>query len=154
MSKGMKGKGKRSLPVLNGSKCNVTDSSILAKRAKAEVNGGLNTKYNFEISEHLQQQTLKENLRKSWESKEENSDHEFGNELTLIKDPFNCCIVKNVISTEAESSWMMTSLIDELEGQEFVEKNNDLYKFVQSGELKCCKDSVIEAMRNLLIEKV
>ena len=82
MSKKLKGKGKRSVADTNG--VIITD----VKRSKVTCE--------FKISEYLLQPELQNSLKEAWLSNE-NHDFEINKSITLIKDPFNCLIVKNVI---------------------------------------------------------
>ena len=143
MSKRMKGTGKRSMSNVNG---NAGDS---AKRVKDE--DGNRNLYNFKMSDVLLQQHLKKELKTSWES-DEATDFELNKKtVTLIKDPFNCLIVKNLIGND---SLLIEALIDDLQNQTFVPKNNDLYKFVQSCELNGTKNSAIQGIRRCLLGQV
>ena len=109
MSKKLKGKGKRSVTDTNG--VNITD----VKRSKATCE--------FKISEYLLQPEVQNTLKDAWLSNE-NHDFEINKSITLIKDPFNCLIVKNIINNDSS----IEALVDDLQNLKFVSKNNDLYK--------------------------
>ena len=135
MSKKLKGRGKRSVDNANGS-LNGT-----AKRSKDVCV--------FSISEILLHQELKNSLKHAWTSNKTN-DFEFNKSVTLIKDPFNCLIIKNLI----HNATAIESLTEDLQNLNFVSKNNDLYKFVQSCDLKNTQISTLEGIRGFLSHQV
>jgi Rps23 Pro-64 3,4-dihydroxylase Tpa1-like proline 4-hydroxylase len=135
MSKKLKGRGKRSVGNANGS------INGNAKRSKDGCD--------FNISETLLQQELKDSLKNAWTSNK-TKDFELNKSVTLIKDPFNCLIVKNVI----HNSSAIEGLTDDLQNLKFMSKNNDLYKFVQSSDLKSKQSSAIEGIRVFLKNQV
>ena len=49
------------------------------------------------------------------------------NDAVLYVEPFSCCILPNFVKDDH----FLQGLKDELLGQIFIEKNNDLYKFQQ-----------------------
>jgi len=60
--------------------------------------------------------------------------------VELLRDPFQCCVLKNFISVNNSSasessedltSNFLSSLVTELLKLKFYEKNNDLYQFRQ-----------------------
>ena len=140
MSNSTKGKGKRSR-----SKCK---SGEQVKRTKGE--NGLKHSFNFQLSEFLLQPSLKQGLKQGWNA-DQNSVSEFLDQsVLLIKDPFTCLSLKNFFSKDSS----IRGLIDELENQELKPKNNDLYKFLQSSELKGCKNSVVRDLHQFLVTQV
>ena len=130
MSRKQKGTGKRS-----------TDSP-------ANTNGNLKKPkhaYDFRMSDKIQEKSFIKNLKEYWLS-ETKSDYETKNNVKLIKDPFNCLILKNVISND----FLLDDLKEELQNQSFVTKNNDLYKFVQSTDLKGKQGTAIKGLKEFL----
>ena len=142
MSKSMKGKGKRSVAIVKG------DSGDQIKRTKGE--NGLKHSFNFQLSESLLQPSLKQGLKQCWNADQNSVSELLDQSVLLIKDPFTCLSVKNFLSKDSS----IHGLIDELENQEIKPKNNDLYKFLQSSELKGCKDSVVRGLHQFLVNQV
>lgn len=66
--------------------------------------------------------------------------------IEIVKNPFTCTILSNFIS----NSEFLENLKESLYSLDFAEKNNDLYKFHQSNDLKKSKDPHIVALRELL----
>ena len=142
MSKSMKGKGKRSVAIVKG------DSGEQIKKTKGE--NGLKHSFHLQLSESLLQPSLKQGLKQCWKA-DQNSVSEFLDQsVLLIKDPFTCLSVNNFFSKDSS----IHELIDELENQEIKPKNNDLYKFLQSSELKRCKNPVVRGLRQFLVNQV
>ena len=69
--------------------------------------------------------------------------------LSVTSRPFNCCQMKNILEPG-----FMESLKEEIQGLELKEKNNDLYKFHQSGELNKVKLPALQGFRNMLLEQL
>jgi len=67
--------------------------------------------------------------------------------LSLTSDPFTTCKINNVLE-----SGFLQLLRDEVCDMDFVEKNNDLYKFHQSGELNECELPHVRSLRTMLIK--
>ena len=134
MSKKLKGKGKRSSDL----------SSIPVDNTKK-----VKHVYEFKMSDQHKEKQLKENLKKKWQL-ETSSDFKINESIKLIKDPFNCLVVENLISNNS----LLDDLKNELLNQKFVTKNNDLYKFVQSPDLKGKHTSAIEGLKKLLANEV
>ena len=59
-------------------------------------------------------------------------------------------VVENLISNDS----LLDDLKNELLSQKFVTKNNDLYKFVQSPDLKGKQTSAIEGLKKFLANEV
>jgi len=64
--------------------------------------------------------------------------------------PFTCTVLEGVVEQEE----FLEELQQELEGLEFQEKNNDLYRFRQSGELAASPLPLIAALREMLVHQV
>ena len=130
-----KGKGKRSTTVTNG------DSNGHHKRVK---NGSIQ----FEFSGTLQNQQDK--LAQAWKSSDNVQDFQ---DIQLIRDPFQACVIDNVISNAGET---FGDLIQELKDVEMCDKNNDLYKFKQSvQDLKHLENSpFVSGLKEFLQTKV
>ena len=69
--------------------------------------------------------------------------------LTVTNHPFNCCQMKNILEPE-----FLEKLNHELKGLELKEKNNDLYKFHQSGELNKVQLPALQGFKNMLLEQL
>ena len=134
MSKKLKGKGKRSTDL----------SSVPVDNAKK-----VKHVYEFRMSDQHKEKQLKENLKKKWKL-ETSSDFKINESIKLIKDPFNCLVVNTLISNDL----LLDDLKNELLDQKFVTKNNDLYKFVQSPDLKGKQTSAIEGLKKFLANEV
>ncbi|XP_052776787.1 prolyl 3-hydroxylase OGFOD1-like [Mya arenaria] len=88
-------------------------------------------------------------LKESWSKRKDFSEDATG--LQLSQEPFCHCMVPGFLSEEKD----IEQLKDELMDLEFVPKNNDLYKFIQSSEdLKTSKSPMISAFRNALCTRV
>ena len=134
MSKKLKGRGKRS----NGFSETTIDNTKKSKHV-----------YEFKMSDQLLEKQLKDKLKEKWKI-ETNTDFEINNSTKLIKDPFNCLVIENLIKNEL----LLDDLKDELLHQKFVTKNNDLYKFVQSSDLKGKQTSAIQGLKQFLANEV
>ncbi|KAH8035716.1 hypothetical protein HPB51_008083 [Rhipicephalus microplus] len=69
-----------------------------------------------------------------------------GTAVELITDPFNVCLLHNLLEDEDS----VDSLVNELFDIEFHAKNNDLYKFHQSDDLQNFDTPYIRAFRQCL----
>ncbi|XP_013787947.1 prolyl 3-hydroxylase OGFOD1-like isoform X2 [Limulus polyphemus] len=69
---------------------------------------------------------------------------------TVLADPFRCCVLPNFIKDDSET--FLEALKNELVELKFTEKNNDLYKFHQSGDLKEIETPCIMVLKKLLSE--
>ena len=137
MSIRIKGKGKRS-----GDKTSNCDSKNGIKRSKET---GL-----FEISKILLEDEVKLEFKNAWSSRQKN-DFELRDKCaTVIKNPFNCMVVKDLIADEN----LIEEIKNELQCQHFHPKSNDLYKFVQSSDLKLVNSPLIKDMRTFLLQDV
>jgi len=158
-----KSKGKRSIESLengngtsgsgasNGSNSNSSSSgSANGGGRRNGVKRGKNS-LTLSMSPKLQDPDLKAALASAWKSTSEEEDTVL-DDVTVIKSPFNCCILKNVIKDEDDV--IIKRLKEELEDQDFVQKNNDLYKFLQSPELRACSDSHIEALKDFFLTQI
>ena len=63
------------------------------KKAKGGGNG-----FKFALNPDLTDASVKAEFRKMWDDSGRTEDWKSGSDLTLIKEPFNCCLMKNVIS--------------------------------------------------------
>ena len=136
MSKRLKGTGKRS-------KSNVSSNShSFAKKCK-DI-------YDFKMTEALLLEGLKNKIKEAWYSKETKDFELNDNAVTMIKHPFNCLVMKNLLSNGA----LIEGLVDELHDQKFAPKNNDLYKFAQSCDLRSNQSSAIQGLRSFLFNHV
>ena len=68
------------------------------KKAK----GGSN-RFKFQFNPDLADTVLKTEFRKVWDDSARTDDWKrAGSDVTLIKEPFNCCLMKNVISGQQQ----------------------------------------------------
>jgi len=65
---------------------------------------------------------------------------------TLITEPFRCCQLNDFVS----DAGFLDALKDELLELDFIEKNNDLYKFQQTADLGGVERPHVRALRRLL----
>ena len=131
-----KGKGKRST---NG------DSNGTQKRVKNSEN------IQYEFSPLLQNQQSE--LAQVWKEPKNAKNGEKFQDINLIRDPFQVCVIDNVIANHTDT---FKELIEELKDVEMCDKNNDLYKFKQSvKDLKHLEDSPhVTGLKNFLQTKV
>ena len=129
-----KGKGKRSKSSDNG------HPESPEKVSKVFIGSPV-----FRLSDFLIKDEIKKKLKCSWDSS--NDAFESSNsDITVIKEPFTCCALKNVLHPNES----IQELIQELKDVTFHEKNNDLYKFKQSGDLKSVDSPNVVAFRTFL----
>ena len=126
-----KGRGKRSVPrttETNGNHTNGTDS---AKRIKTTANGNGHCKRTsfLTISEELGDEKLMAEIGKAWRDGEEDVSA-VSAAVSVVKSPFTCVLAKNFAVGPLEE------LISDLQDIDFAERNNDLFKFKQSKDLK------------------
>ncbi|XP_076338734.1 prolyl 3-hydroxylase sud1 isoform X2 [Tachypleus tridentatus] len=76
----------------------------------------------------------------------------YENGETVLADPFRCCVLPNFIKDDSET--FLEALKNELLELKFIEKNNDLYKFHQSGDLKEIEMPCITVLKKLLSENI
>lgn len=110
-------------------------SSPLAKRRKESVV--------LQVNSEVLSDTTKETLKAAFAEKK--AGH-FGTSAELITDPFNVCLLHNLL----EDKGSIDSLKSELFDIEFHTKNNDLYKFHQSDDLQNFDTPYIHAFRKCL----
>lgn len=139
-----KGQGKRSKPrEQNGSAHNHG-----GKKAKSE-NGSSNYEMELHLDPHLTQDKVIEDLRKSWNN-DEDAEVEISDKILLLQKPFTTCQVRDFV----HSADAIEGLIEELAKLDFTEKNNDLYKFKQSNDLKSVNSPAIKNFKDLLAHEV
>lgn len=112
-----------------------SSSSPVSKRRKESVV----LKVNSELASHK----TKDELRAAFAEKKPGR---FGTAVELITDPFNVCLLHNLLEDEDS----VDSLVNELFDIEFYAKNNDLYKFHQSDDLQNFDTPYIRAFRQCL----
>ena len=82
-------------------------------------------------------------LRDAWTgSKDLVADNE---RMCLYSQPFPCCSLKQFVETKSRED--IGNLIQELDDLDYVQKNNDLYKFRQSGDLKNVHTPLVRQFR-------
>uniref|UniRef100_G3MPY1 uS12 prolyl 3-hydroxylase n=1 Tax=Amblyomma maculatum TaxID=34609 RepID=G3MPY1_AMBMU len=111
------------------------DTTSLSKRRKDSVVLQLNHK--------LFSDETKSNLKAAFAKREAG---QFGTAVELITEPFNVCILHNLLA----DAGCVDSLKNELFDIEFHAKNNDLYKFHQSDDLQNFDTPYIHAFRKCL----
>lgn len=82
-------------------------------------------------------------LRESWSSSKEL--HLDNDKIGLFSEPFPCCSLKQFLETKNQED--LGNLIQELDDLDYAQKNNDLYKFRQSGDLKNVHSSLLRQFR-------
>ena len=142
MSLRQKGKGKRS--AVNG-----VNGEVPQKLYKNGHHTNGHSSVHFKFSEVLQNQ--KKQLSEMWKTGKVTD--ETLKDIELIREPYQCCSLKNVIQNSKD---MMSELVRELNDVELNDKNNDLYKFKQSGkDLKHLHHSpLISGLRSMLVNDV
>ncbi|XP_037527882.1 prolyl 3-hydroxylase OGFOD1 isoform X2 [Rhipicephalus sanguineus] len=110
-------------------------SSPVSKRRKESVV--------LKVNSELTSDKTKDELRAAFAEKK--AGH-FGTAAELITDPFNVCVLHNLLEDEGS----VDSLKNELFDIEFHAKNNDLYKFHQSDDLQNFDTPYIHAFRKCL----
>jgi len=80
----------------------------------------------------------------------ESDEKETKDDISVIKHPFSCCVLENVI----EGDNFLAGLKKELQSLEFICKNNDLYKFRQSCALSSSSGPHIAQLRSLLLDQI
>lgn len=135
-----KGKGKRSN----------SDASMRNGDKKSKHSNGAKARYKMTGS--LCDTEAKKCLRQAWLGDETEAESEVivSEEVKVIKHPFTCCSVNNLVDSKEE----IEELILELQELEFKEKNNDLYKFKQSGDLKDNGSFCAADVRSFLLSEV
>ena len=149
-----KGKGKRSNleEVSNGTTNGIPSKKL--KNGDAKTSNGYHS-MNYTFSEVLNNQ--KKQLSSIWNKNEKNiitDSDEALKDIELIREPFQCCSIKNVIHNSHD---VITELIKELNDVELNDKNNDLYRFKQSSmDLKHLTQNNphISGLRNMLSHEV
>ena len=111
------------------------------KKTKTALKCHLNSEVTREAGVQFYQDFLAE---------EDGPDEKEANGLRIFKSPFTCTVIENVVENEQ----FLEGFQAELEGLDFVEKNNDLYKFRQSGELSSSPLPHISHFRQLLLQQV
>ena len=142
MSLRQKGKGKRS--ALNG-----VNDEVPQKVYKNGHHTNGHSSIHFKFSDVLQNQ--KKQLSEMWKTGKVTD--ETLKDIELIREPYQCCSLKNVIENSKD---IMSELVRELNDVELNDKNNDLYKFKQSGkDLKHLHHSpLISGLRSMLVNDV
>ena len=142
MSLRQKGKGKRS--AVNG-----VNGEVPQKLYKNGHHTNGHSSIHFKFSEVLQNQ--KKQLSEMWKTGKVTD--ETLKDIELIREPYQCCSLKNVIQNSKD---LMSELVRELNDVELNDKNNDLYKFKQSGkDLKHLHHSpLISGLRSMLVNDV
>ena len=141
-----KGKGKRSL---NGGARAAGEASTSSQNGDILLKKRLKHKLN--LSSVLLQEESKAKLREAWTDQEGKDDVAVAADVTVIKHPFTVCSVKGL----ADNADQVNDLALELQDLEFKVKNNDLYKFKQSADLRHTGGfESVRAMRDLMREEV
>ena len=94
MSKTKKGKRSTAEALSNGHD---------TKKAKGGDNG-----FKFVLNPDLKDSQVMTEFRKMWNDPDCTEDWRSGPDLTLIKEPFNCCLMKNVISGQPQELKVLT----------------------------------------------
>lgn len=99
----------------------------------------------IELNALYYSQAQKNEIREQWgQIKEDDMDKDAG--LKLIKKPFTCCYAPNFL----KNADVLEGVANELQAYEYNLKNNDLYKFSQTSDLKNATTPYIAGLRNFL----
>lgn len=126
MSLKQKGKGKRSSACHEPDTYNAGQNGVM-KKLKITSNGCHNDAIKYKFSQGLKD--IEAKMASIWSNPDE--DIIDSSDVELIRDPFQCCSLKNVVENSDD---LFDHLLAELKDVEMCEKNNDLYKFKQSSK--------------------
>ncbi len=129
-----KGKGKRSSATLSPNGHNGSP-----KHVKTDCDS-------YSLSSKVLEKT--ESIKQAWGVQDKEIDD---GSILLVNEPFTCCSIKDILSSKKSVEALVTECAD----LEFVEKNNDLYKFKQSSsDLQSSVAPGIVGLRNFLLGEV
>ncbi|XP_064626041.1 prolyl 3-hydroxylase OGFOD1-like [Lineus longissimus] len=120
---------------MSGSGSSRSGASRGKKKGKLALTTGLNPQY-----------VQPEFIHKLGESFQANCAYTDETQTIIYNDPFRCCVLPNFIKDER----FLEGLKDELLDQIFYEKNNDLYKFQQTDDLRKISSPHVRALRKFL----
>jgi len=101
-------------------------------------------KWTLSVPESLK--TMSALISKAW--REENGQVD-RSEVQVLSDPFTCCLIHDFLPKE-----VLNELEETLNDLELREKDNDLYKFRQSGDLKSEENGLIREVSRYLRDDV
>ena len=110
-----------------------------AKKARVEIP-------KCEMSPRL----IEEGLRFFQHAVDEKTDISERDGVRIFKTPFTCTVIDNLV----EGDEFLEAFKLELQELDFVEKNNDLYKFRQSGELSRSGMPLVSKFRDILLHQL
>ena len=110
-----------------------------AKKAKVEI-------AKCEMSSRLDE----EGLKFFQQAVDEKTDTSERDGVHIFKTPFTCTVLDNLV----EGDEFLEAFKNELEELDYVEKNNDLYKFRQSGELSRSGMPLVSKFREMLLHQL
>uniref|UniRef100_A0A0K2V3K4 2oxoglutarate and irondependent oxygenase domain containing 1 [Otolemur garnettii] n=1 Tax=Lepeophtheirus salmonis TaxID=72036 RepID=A0A0K2V3K4_LEPSM len=118
------------------------DSGICASSKKGKMS------LEFKLNSHITNDKFIEEIKELWSNRGSSKESTSSDNFLFVNDPFPCCQLQNAVF---EHSNNIDNLIEEVHALDYKEKNNDLYKFIQSMDLNGIKESIyIDALKNLL----
>ena len=109
------------------------------KNAKA-MRGELNVSYCSD--------DFRKSAKQAWHSTEDCREISLEKGAVIHKYPFSCCVLPDFVGNVQ----FLYELKEELLSLDFNEKNNDLYKFQQSEDLKSKKNQAVNALKTFIYE--
>jgi prolyl 3-hydroxylase /prolyl 3,4-dihydroxylase len=137
-----KGKGKRSRLPENGENGHATNGcgeKRLCTTDQYQKNGHEQSLY--ALSNSISGESVKSKLSEAWKSQQSTSVED--SVAKVIAKPFTCCSVKSLVNSQAD----LEDLIEELNELQFLEKDNDLYKFKHSVDLNGIRSTLLKSLQ-------
>lgn len=116
---------------------------------KSKFENGHSAEDSFSLNPLLE--ALKGQMMSTWKSKDPKANFESDSPVELSLEPFTYCAIKNFVKSDKS---LLDDLTQELNDLQMTEKNNDLYKFHQSGDLKAEKQEMIQKFIHFLQTQV
>jgi len=128
-----------------GQDANNTSSTDIAQKKIVGIKDKMNAKIiQATLNTKYKEEKLKTALKKSWSSN--GYPLKIENTVEIIKKPFTCGHILDLLSNEN----ILEGVKKEIEELEVLQKNNDLYKFKQTTDLKNASTPSLSALRNFL----
>jgi len=103
-----------------------------------------------DITKKINNPDLIDFTRNCFDKESDCNNEETKDGITVINNPFPCCVIENVLEGEEFFRGLRTELL----GFEFLQKNNDLYKFRQSNSLASSTGPHIVQLKTLLLTRM
>ncbi|XP_059099448.1 prolyl 3-hydroxylase OGFOD1-like [Tigriopus californicus] len=116
---------------------------------KSKFENGHSSADSFSLNPILE--AVKSQMKTKWTSEKPKSNGESDPQVELSHEPFTYCAIKNFVQSPKS---LLEDLTQELNDLQMTEKNNDLYKFHQSGDLKAEKQEMIQKFIHFLQTRV